>query len=120
MIVHEPMTVATDYVLAAATMAFAVLAWRRGARLWALMFAFAAAGSFFGGTFHGTAVAVWWKPTVYCIGLASYFLLLAATTSRAVHLLALVKFMAYASWMITHDSFLWVILDYGLSLLIVL
>jgi hypothetical protein len=28
--------------------------------------------------------------------------------------------MAYASWMITHDSFLWVILDYGISLIIVL
>lgn len=120
MTVHEPMTVATDYMLAVATAMFAPLAWRHGARLWALMFAFAAAGSLFGGTYHGTAVALWWKPTVYSIGLASFFLLLAATPNRAVHTLALVKFMVYASWMITHDSFLWVIVDYGISLIIVL
>jgi hypothetical protein len=120
MTIHEPMTVATDCVLALATAMFALLAWRRGARLWALMFAFTATGSLLGGTYHGTADLLWWKPMAYSIGLASFFLLLAATSSRTIHTLALVQFMVYATWMIGHDSFLWVIVDYGIALIVVL
>jgi hypothetical protein len=120
MTIYEPMTLATDYIVAIATAIFAVLAWQRGARLWAFMFAFTAAGAFLGGTYHGTENLLWWKPTVYAIGLASFFLLLAVTPNRAIHALALVQFMVYATWMIGHDSFLWVIVDYGISLIVVL
>jgi len=123
MLVAEPVTLATDYLLALAAGVFAALLWRTN-RFWALAFLFTACGSFFGGTYHGfapvlgplTAVALW-KATIYSIGLASFFLL--AGSHRAFVLLALVKFIVYASWMITHDDFTWVMVDYGLTMLIV-
>lgn len=118
MTIHEPLTVATDYALSAGTATFAVLAWRRGARLWALMLFFTAAGSFLGGTYHGTANELWWKPTVYAIGLASLFLLLGATRNRTLRAFAILQFVVYGTWMITHDSFLFVIIDYGVALIV--
>lgn len=121
--VQEPMTLATDYLLTIAAAIFGARLWRTN-RMWALAFFFTAAGSFLGGTNHGFAqvigpfpAAVLWKLTILSIGLASFFLL--AGTSRKLVLLAIVKFIVYASWMITHDQFLWVIIDYGVTLLIV-
>ncbi|HYH06958.1 MAG TPA: hypothetical protein VEK11_07835 [Thermoanaerobaculia bacterium] len=114
MTIHEPMTLATDYLL---TIAAAIFAWRlwRVNRLWALAFLFTAFGSFFGGTYHGLwQSAFLWKPTVMSIGLASFFLL-AAYFPR----IAMIKLVAYMSWMIFHDDFVWVIADYGLTLLLV-
>lgn len=120
MTIHEPITMATDYLLALAAAIFAVVLWRRGRRMWTFVFLFTATGTSFGGTLHGTGEALWWKPTVLSIGLASFFLLLAGTESRALHVAALLKFMFYATWMITHDSFLFVIVDYGIALIVVL
>jgi hypothetical protein len=50
--VNEPITMATDYMLAIASTIFAILLWRRDVRLWAIAFLFTACGSFFGGTYH--------------------------------------------------------------------
>jgi hypothetical protein len=112
--VHEPMTLATDYLLTIAAAIFAARLWRVNRR-WALAFVFTAFGSFFGGTFHGLWQSAWlWKPTVIAIGLASFFLL-----SAYFPRLALLKFIAYATWMIFHDGFVWVIVDYGITLLLV-
>ena len=114
----EPATVATDYILGAASLWFAARLWRMKRGLaWALVFLFTAAGSIAGGTFHGlgggTAL---WKTTTLAIGLASFFLLVAV---RVPVIVALAKFMAYATWMIPHDDFVYVIADYGITLLIV-
>jgi hypothetical protein len=123
MTVHEPMTLATDYLLTIAAAVFAIRLWRTN-RNWALAFAFTAAGSFFGGTYHGFAPVVTpltsvvlWKLTVFSIGLASFFLVIG--NARNLLLLALVKLIVYMSWMTTHSEFVWVIADYGIALLIV-
>lgn len=123
MTIHEPMTLATDYLLTIAAAVFAIRLWRTN-RQWALAFLFTAAGSFFGGTYHGfgpvvgvlTAVVLW-KLTVFSIGLASFFLVLGS--GRALLLVALVKLIVYMSWMTVHSEFVWVVIDYGIALLIV-
>lgn len=113
MIINEPITLATDYMLTIASTIFGVLLWRRGVRLWALAFFFTACGSFFGGTFHGFGGNIVWKATVYSIGLASLFLLM-----PYLRVVAIVIFAVYAIWMTTHDDFVWVIADYGITLLL--
>jgi hypothetical protein len=133
MTVHEPMVMWTDYALAAAALYFAFALWRAAFRPWGLAFAFTALGTIAGGTYHGIGPmlhpqldAAIWKLTVYAIGLASFFLLTGAAVTttegrlrRGLIFGALVKFGAYATWMITHEDFKWVILDYGVSLLVV-
>lgn len=121
--INEPMTLATDYLLTIAAAVFAIRLWHTN-RHWALAFLFTAAGSFFGGTYHGFApvlhvltTIVLWKLTVYSLGLASFFLVLGS--GRNLLLVALVKLIIYMSWMTAHSEFLWVIIDYGIALLIV-
>jgi hypothetical protein len=121
--VHEPLTLATDYILTIAAAIFAARLWRMN-RMWALAFLFTAAGSFFGGSYHGFVRSIssvngvlLWKATVFSIGLASFFLL--AGSHRKLLPFAVVKLVIYASWMITHNDFVWVIADYGITLLIV-
>ena len=113
MMINEPITLATDYMLTLASLIFGALLWRRGVRMWAIAFFFTAAGSFFGGTFHGFGGHAIWKATVYSIGLASLFLLL-----PFLRVVAIVIFAAYAMWMTVHDDFVWVIVDYGVTMLL--
>ena len=113
----EPVTAITDYMLTAAAAWFAWSLWRAGQRAWSLAFLFTSLGSFFGGTYHAFNADALWKPTVYSIGLASMFLLIAAKPSWAI--VAVAKFMLYATWMITHDDFKYVIIDYGVTLVLV-
>jgi hypothetical protein len=113
----EPVTTLTDYLLGAAAAGFGFRLWQSKQPAWGLAFAFTALASFLGGTFHGFALAWLWKPTVYAVGLASMFLLIGA--KRSLTLFALVKFMVFATWMVWHEDFKYVILDYGLSMLIV-
>ena len=115
--IHEPMTLATDYLLGCVAVTLGALLWRANNRSWALAFFFTALASFLGGSFHGFQVEWLWKPTVYAVGLASFFLL-AGTHTRLIRFAA-VKFILYAVWMFTHDEFVYVIADYGLTLLIV-
>lgn len=122
--IHEPMTLATDYLLTAAAAFFSVRLWRAGQRFWSLAFLFTAAGALAGGTWHGfgpelppLAAAGLWKVTTLSIGAASMVLLMAASAS--LRALATVKFAVYAAWMLFHDDFIYVIADYGLSLVIV-
>lgn len=127
MTIHEPMTMATDYLLCAAALMFGVSLWRANVRPWAFAFFFTAAASLAGGTYHGLLPEHWlWKTTVYAVGLASFFLLSGAVVAsvngvarRMLMTLAVVKFMAYATWMIAHDRFVNVIADYGSALLLV-
>ena len=111
------MTVATDYLLAIAATIFGIRLWRAGARPWALAFFFTAAASLLGGTYHGLAWEPLWKPTVYAVGIASLFLL--AGLGRGFAIFGALKFVVYATWMLSHDEFRYVIYDYGLTLLVV-
>jgi hypothetical protein len=133
----EPMTLATDYLLAALGFYWGLRLMRhpaRAARLWGFAFAAMAAGALFGGTAHGFAAslspgqhALVWKATTWSIGLASFFLLVATgagalpcNLSRALMALAALKLAVYLWWMGSHDDFRYVIYDYGPSMLAVL
>lgn len=123
MTIHEPMTVATDYLMGGFALAFAFRLWR-DRRLWGLAFVFTAAASFFGGTYHGIAPALaplaavgLWKATVFSVGFASFFLL--AARGRLLASVGIVKLVLYVSWMTTHDDFKWVIADYGITLILI-
>jgi hypothetical protein len=139
--ITEPTTLATDYLLGAVVLCLAVRLWRRGhlagggpARLWAGAFWASAAAALLGGTHHGfilhlapVVASSLWKGTVYAVGLAGLLLLAGmfrATLSgpfyKVLLTFAILKFLVYAVWMATHDSFRYVILDYAPSLLIVL
>jgi len=116
--VAEPMTAATDGILTIAAAWFAFRLWRLHAgRAWPLAFLFTAIGSLAGGTYHalggGTAI---WKVTTFAIGLAGFFLLVA---TRVPVIVAVAKFVAYATWMVAHDDFKYVIADYVATLLII-
>ena len=114
MTINEPVTLITDYILALASLIFGVLLWRKNNRLWATAFFFTALGSFLGGTYHGFGGIPIWIATVYAIGIAS--LLFLWPFQRVV---AIVLFIAYAAWMTVHyNDFKWVIVDYGITMLL--
>jgi hypothetical protein len=139
--ITEPSTLATDYVLGALC---AALAWRlcskarvanqRAMWWWAQALAATAVGSFAGGTYHGfgtvlpaqLARAIWALTTIV-VGMAACLLLsatLVAAVRRAVRrwLLAAIwgQFAVYAAWMLRHDAFVNVIVEYGVAMLFVL
>ncbi len=138
--ISEPSTLITDYVLGALT---AALAWKtvrgpQSKRNRAIQFFAAALGatafaSFAGGTFHGFGpamspppAALLWTLTTVAMGVASAFLLAAAITAaftgltrRVLLIVAAVKLFGYSWWMLTHHAFVYVILEYGSTLLFV-
>lgn len=116
---HDPMALITDTLLAVAAVVFAVLLWRAH-RMWALAFVFTGLAAFLGGTYHAFAPedALLWKAVVYSVGIASFFLL-AGSGGRILRIFATAKLLLYLIWMATHDEFVWVIADYGLTLMIV-
>ena len=139
--ITEPSTLATDYILGALC---AVFAWRlrskagganrRAMRFWAQALAATALGSFAGGTYHGFSTVLpapvaraIWAVTTIVVGMAAC-LLLSATLTAAVQqtlrrwLLFAVwgQFAIYAAWMLRHDAFVNVIVEYGLAMLFVL
>ncbi len=139
--ISEPMTLFTDYLLAALALLFAVRLVRTGCRLrqtsillWAAAFFASAAAAAAGGISHGLALylgefahAALWKLTVYAVGIASLFLLSGAifgsvtgSLRRWLLTVAVLKFLFYAVWMITHNDFIYVIFDYAPALLGVL
>jgi hypothetical protein len=138
--IAEPSTLATDYALTALG---AFFGWRldvanrkprhRAVRLWAVAFGAMAAGSFCGGTYHGFlsssptfASRIVWTTTTILVGLASCLLLSAAIMAtrqdnRRTLLVPLVwiQFAAYVIWMLGHDDFLYVIIEYGAAMLLI-
>jgi hypothetical protein len=139
--ISEPVTMLTDYVLAALAIWFgrALLAEpggpkTRGRRAWGWAFIALAAGAFAGGTSHGFAVyldgiagRIAWKTTVWSIGAASCMMLVAAAhvalrppATRWLAAFAAFKFGAYFLLMAGQDDFRFVIFDYIPSMGIVL
>ncbi|WP_144401951.1 DUF6962 family protein [Geoalkalibacter subterraneus] len=138
--IHEPMTVLTDYLLGMWVLWLGGRLWRQGRRLhdraigdWSLVFIFSAVAAFCGGTVHGfpnllggIGSALLWKLTVQAVGIASLCFLAAMIRSmfrgrvrRILLAAAFVKWAVYAWWMTSHDAFLYVVLDYLPSLLFV-
>lgn len=141
MILQEPLTVLTDYLLSALAFFFFVrLTGRFRANasrfelLWGLMFFMISAGAAFGGTAHGfkgyfpqTVQAAVWKGAVFSIGLASFFMLAAyfervfqGGVRSLLTAAAVLKLAVYLIVMTFQDRFVFVIADYLFSMAAVL
>lgn len=138
--ITEPTTLATDYALAGLT---AWLGWclrararqtrQRSVGLWVLAFAATAIASFAGGTYHGfvtvlppSVAAITWKVATIATGVAACLLLSAVLMSsfrgemrRSLLMAVWVQFVGYLAWMLGHDDFLYVIIEYGSAMLVV-
>jgi len=137
----NPTTITTDYLMSAIGIFFSyrLFVLYRNARqtsslLWSFAFAFSAAAAAAGGTYHGIVMepsgflaSLLWKITVYSVGFAS-FSMLTGTLYAVIQepfrtpltVLALAKLLSYGAWMLNHDEFVYVIFDYGTSMLFVL
>ncbi len=137
--ITEPTTMLTDYCLAILTGYFALKLLRSDPRqrsvwLWGAAFLATAAAAMLGGTSHGFAFyfddfwkTLIWKATVYAVGLASFFMLsgtimavVKAPVRKWLLAAAVIQFLIYASWMINHDDFKYVIYDYVPAMLAVI
>lgn len=140
MTILEPMTLITDWLLAAQCLVLAArlltVARRSGARSQRLLagaLLSTALAATLGGAAHGfaaylsaVATVVIWKATVFSIGVTAFLFLAAAAVAtlsrgprRAVIVAGLVQAGIYAGWMLFHDAFLWVIVDYVPAMLAV-
>ena len=132
MTVSEPVTLLTDYALAAVS---GWLGWKLYARperqlsrcCWAAGFIALALAAFLGGSHHGFAqklhpflLAAAWKVTVYCVGVFGLAMLAGSIVSvstgvmrRALLGIAGLKFLAYSVVMFDRNAFEFVIADTG-------
>jgi hypothetical protein len=139
--IHEPMTMATDYLLATVAIWWGSRLLLSGAhaeepvrKLWGGFLFATALAAITGGTYHGFSahlspllLAILWKITVMAIGVASFLVLIAIAQARflgtvrnVVIAAGVVKLLLYLLWMSVHDDFIWVILDYAPTMLVVL
>lgn len=138
--IAEPSTLITDLLLGALALACGIGLLRRSgwadraARLWGAGLLTLGVAAIAGGLYHGfrpllapLAVTALWKSTVLAIGLADLLLLAGALFAwagrrlrRLLLPLLVAKFAVYAVWMAGHDDFLYVLLEYGPSLLLLL
>jgi hypothetical protein len=123
---NEPVTVLTDYALVVVS---TVLGFRLVGRnrFWALAFLALALAALLGGTWHGFWQSdVLWQATTLSVGVASFGMVVGSAlqttrreTARAITLFAAAKLLVFAAWMLTHDDFIWVVVDTGIALLVV-
>jgi hypothetical protein len=139
-ILHEPMTFATDMVLGALSGVLALELFRRAARtgampvrLWGAAFVASALAAVLGGLQHGVGpeIGAWradtlWTTVLLLGGGTGFFLvasaaatLRSATATRALLIAAGVKLLAYVAWVPWHPEFRWLIYDYGSAMVIV-
>ncbi|MEM1123307.1 MAG: hypothetical protein AAGJ18_22895 [Bacteroidota bacterium] len=136
--ISEPMTMLTDYLLA--IVAF-YLSWRifqqtagqQSRKYWALASVFIGSAAFWGGTYHGFQtvltdgqISLCWKLVVYSVGLStlffSYGTALATLTPKYhkwVLYPSMAKLILCIVWANLSDDFLFVMLDYLVTLLLV-
>lgn len=123
---NEPVTALTDYALASICI---VLGLRliRISRWWATAFAALGTAALLGGTWHGFVQSeLLWKATTLSVGVASFAMVVGSALSttrgalvRLLIVLASLKLLAFAAWMLYHDDFIWVVADTGLALAMV-
>ena len=130
MTIHEPMTLATDYLLALACGYFSILLFRKTSAAtgwWCIAFAAVAVAALAGGTYHGFPSfypGALWKTTLVAAGAASCAMVIATGIATRVapqffFWLSVLKFAAYLGWIAFNDRFLAVVIDSGSALLIV-
>ena len=127
---NEPMTVATDYALGGVAAWLSVALFRSAQpsrRLWGVAFAALAAAAFLGGTWHGFLQShLLWKATTFSAGVASFGMVAGSSYAvfsgqlRAFILTAaLAKLFVYSAWMLSHDAFIYVVIDTAIAFLAV-
>jgi hypothetical protein len=130
MTIHEPMTLATDYLLALACGGFSILLFRMKSAAtgwWSIAFAAVAVAALAGGTYHGFPSfypGTLWKTTLVAAGAASCAMVVATgvatrLAARFFFWFSILKFAAYLGWIAFNDQFLAVLIDSGSALLIV-
>jgi hypothetical protein len=130
MTIHEPMTLATDYLLALACGVFSMLLFRmRSAATgwWSIAFAAAALAALVGGTYHGFPAfypGVLWKTTLVAAGAASCAMVIGTAIASRIapkffFWFSVLKLAAYLTWIASHDAFIAVVVDSGSALLVV-
>jgi len=130
-VINEPMTLATDYLLALVTGGAGVLALRRAMRQtcrrwWGIAFLALALAAALGGTHHGFGLEALWRPTTMTVGLAAAAMLAgsayAASAGRvraALLALAALKLAAFWACVWRDDRFIWVVADTGMAFILV-
>jgi hypothetical protein len=122
------MTLATDYLLAGVSVWFALLLFRRGgSKFWADAFGMLALTALAGGTYHGFPQfypGLLWGATELLAGLTSFLLVVATARAtgyfpRTIFGLATAKLMLYLALIVSHEEFIWVVIDSGSALLFV-
>ncbi len=130
----EPVTAATDYLLAIVYLIFALRLFRQAGmerqhatQLAAAAFIATMLGAAAGGTYHWIGGEILWKLTLYCIGLTGFFMTasaafvaLAGAARRAFLIAAGLQFVAYGAWVWGRDDFRYVIYDYAAAMLLTL
>jgi hypothetical protein len=126
MTIHEPMTLATDYLLAVVTV---FLGYRLidKSRWWAIAFFAVALAALAGGSYHGFPSLhpdLLWKSTLVAAGVASYAMLVATARAtriypRSIEVLATLKLWIYCVWIFFNEAFIVVVIDSGSALLLV-
>lgn len=131
MTVSEPMTLATDYVLAGVTawLCFLLLKKRESQRSrlwWAIAFVALSLGAFLGGTWHGfTQSELLWKATLLTVGIATFAMVVGSACAAfggtwfqdrlrgLVIAAATMKLLLYSGLALYRDAFLLAIVDSG-------
>ena len=135
----EPMTMLTDYLLAVLAVWLGARLWRHSAEIRArtlLAASFCSIGfaALVGGTLHGfrpvlgdQAYALLWKFSVLAIGVTAFLFLassayasLRAGPRRGLLTMAIILLVVYVAWMVQHDEFIWVIVNYVPQVIVVL
>lgn len=132
MTISEPVTLATDYLLAGVTAWLCFLLWKqresqRSRHGWTIAFGALALGAFLGGTWHGLLQSdLLWKATVLAIGVASFAMLagsayavLSGAPRTLLLALAGVKLLVYAAVMLVRAEFIFFVIDSGVTFALV-
>lgn len=129
--ISEPMTLATDYLLAAAAAIIALRVLRSAGgqdcrRWWGVAFIALALGAALGGTHHGLRLEALWKPTVLVLGVASAGMVAGSALATAPGMwrialvaLAAAKLALYWTWVWRDDRFIWAVADTGTAFALV-
>ncbi len=132
------MTLLTDYLMAVEAAALALLIWRKSPlplplHLWATAFLGVAIAAFLGGTYHGftdyldnAALKLLWQTMLASLGIASSLMLTAAILLTIRHpwyiwgaIAVLLKLFALLVWAIPRTSFIVMVVDYMMALVLV-
>ena len=139
MTITEPVTLATDYLLAVECLVFATLLLRKSQNetpilLWSISFFAIGLAAATGGTYHGFVQSLsvpissaLWKITLYSIGISTFCMLsgmsLAALKGKvrtAFLILAAIQFLAFAVLIARSYEYKYVIHDYVPAMAVIL